>query len=833
MSAIVTAASAVFQALISPFSPNRRNRGNVGDDGEEVVERGGDTVVRRLLTTTTTTITEIHSGQKRKRDDNKSKSKTAAKKSTTHWGGLTREAKATMTADELCRHFQKSLENLTACGNQKCKCLDVLQCRQTCFLVANYLEWFERKPKLDQDCILVDWYKYAAAGGGKKNWYMLPFRGESHTGGNNDSTDANIDFIIGKKVCQLGIQKVMHIGNSRFNYLRTASKTLGVPQPHKSTGKIAHYFIDAEREKHLKEHFERLLQLGEVRATRVIATVVDGEQGHANREDTVDMVYLPTSFGFRPCYRRYMENAGYNVTCRPNGGVVVGGINGKEINRKEFVSFATYCRFWKKNYPQLKVSHPVEDICQYCFVFANRHRYLANHSAMNVCTECDEDGDGVEVVRPLALNDGTILEADCCNENDDDRSNATTIVPVLNPESAATTVAEEREVLLLECAVHVKMARVQRSLYQEKITNAIADAQAGVAHTSRRYTFVVDYGQNMELPVYNTQQPGCTYYYSPLSVYNLGMVNHAHEYEDGTIKEHMYAHVYHEGVGKKGANNVASLIVKTLRRLYLLQDDSVGGELNIIFDNCSGQNKNNTVLKLAMLLKAAGYFTSVNFIFLIVGHTKNAADRLFNSLKHEYRKKNLYTMEDLIRSLDVSNSVTVIPTVPEDFNNYDAFCKDLFRDLTSKVKQNHIFACSEHDRMSLRESNMVEHKISNHKCSKKGRLTSAAELKRQLSDNLTKVECVGINPYKQVEMHFKYGPQVPEDKRKDLLYCEPDSKVMSLVKVERSERSVFRAKLKETKRAGMKERLENIAYFDDNGNEEHCVAVDDEVVEAE
>jgi len=588
---------------------------------------------------------------------------------------------------------------------------------------------------------------------------------------------------------------------------------------------MARYVIDDKRANELKVHFERLLQLGEVRATRVIATFVDGEQGHANREDTVDMAYLPTSFGFRPCYRRYMENAGYSVTCRPNGGVVVEGINGKEINCKEFVGFTTYCRYWKKNYPQLKVSRPAEDICQYCFVFANRHRYLANHSAMNSCTEYDEDGDDIQVVRPSALDDGNI-EADCCDDNDDEDGNTTTIVPV-NPEGAATTVTEEREVLLLECAVHIKMARVQRSLYQEKVTEAIADAKASVVHTSRRYTFVVDYGQNMELPVFNTQQPGCTYYYSPLSVYNLGMVNHAHEYEDGTVKEHMYAHVYHEGVGKKGANNVASLIVKTLRQLNFLRDDSVGGELNIIFDNCSGQNKNNTVLKLAMFLKAAGYFKSVNFIFLVVGHTKNAADRLFNSLKHEYRKKNLYTMEDLITSLDVSDCVTVIPTVPEDFMNYDAFLKDLFRDLACKVKQNHIFACSEDDRMSLRESNMNEHKIGNHKCSKKGRCMSAAELKGHFGANLTNVECVGINPYKQVEMHFKYGTQVPDEYRKNELYHEPDSKVMSLVKVERSERSVFRAKLKETKRAGMKERLESIAYFDDDGNEE-LVAGDDE-----
>jgi len=32
---------------------------------------------------------------------------------------------------------------------------------------------------------------------------------------------------------------------------------------------------------------------------------------------------------------------------------------------------------------------------------------------------------------------------------------------------------------------------------------------------------------------------------------------------------------------------------------------------------------------------AMNYFKEVNFTFLIVGHTKNAADRLFNSLKTE------------------------------------------------------------------------------------------------------------------------------------------------------------------------------------------------------
>ena len=137
-------------------------------------------------------------------------------------------------------------------------------------------------------------------------------------------------------------------------------------------------------------------------------------------------------------------------------------------------------------------------------------------------------------------------------------------------ELAATVAVEAREILLLELVDHIKMARVQRALYQEKVESAVNLAKEGVNHGSRTYTFVVDYEQNTELPIYNSEQPGCTYYFNPLSVYNLGMVNHAHEYEKGLVSEHMYAHIYHEGVGKKGVNNVALLIIKMLQWLNLL-----------------------------------------------------------------------------------------------------------------------------------------------------------------------------------------------------------------------------------------------------------------------
>jgi hypothetical protein len=84
---------------------------------------------------------------------------------------------------------------------------------------------------------------------------------------------------------------------------------------------------------------------------------------------------------------------------------------------------------------------------------------------------------------------------------------------------------------------HIKLARAQRALYQAKVADAVTHATAGKEHLVRRYTFVVDYRQNMELPMYNKEQPGCMYYFSLMSIYNLGVVDHAHVYDDGRVSK--------------------------------------------------------------------------------------------------------------------------------------------------------------------------------------------------------------------------------------------------------------------------------------------------------
>jgi hypothetical protein len=266
--------------------------------------------------------------------------------------------------------------------------------------------------------------------------------------------------------------------------------------------------------------------------------------------------------------------------------------------------------------------------------FANRHRYLANHTMG--CNNDDDDYNGNDNCNGECSNDGH--SNDGKNNDGSYKVSNVGVRPMRNVnlnclEVASTKADKERELILLQAAAHIKMARAQRALYHAKVADAVADATAGKEHWVRGYTFVVDHGQIMELCVYNKEQPGCRYYFSPMSVYNLGVVDHAHVYNDGQVSEHLHCHVYTEGVGKKGANNVALLIMKTLQKLNLLCKDSVGGELNNNFGNCSVQNKSNTVLKLPAWLMAMGYFKEMHFIFLVVGYTKKSTDPLFILLK--------------------------------------------------------------------------------------------------------------------------------------------------------------------------------------------------------
>ena len=77
-------------------------------------------------------------------------------------------------------------------------------------------------------------------------------------------------------------------------------------------------------------------------------------------------------------------------------------------------------------------------------------------------------------------------------------------------------------------------------------------------------------------------------------------------------------------------------------------------------DNCVGQNKNRMVIRTSAMCVEMGCAKQMNLIFLVKGHTKNSCDRNFNLLKTDWRKKDIFAMEDTLKILDQSDYVEVI-----------------------------------------------------------------------------------------------------------------------------------------------------------------------------
>jgi len=201
----------------------------------------------------------------------------------------------------------------------------------------------------------------------------------------------------------------------------------------------------------LKYHLDYLLELGEVRATRVVATLSDdgGVQGHANHDDTIDMVYLPISMGYQNFYKRYMHSLGYKIRCKPDGAkyIVDGIVDGKPSDHG-FVSFLAYYKKWKREYPRLKCSRPAEDICNHCFVFANRHRYLANHSTTETLVTMAAAATTTEATTNNADNGDTTAAATTteATNDDSDTTAATTTMETTNDDGNTTAAATTTEV---------------------------------------------------------------------------------------------------------------------------------------------------------------------------------------------------------------------------------------------------------------------------------------------------------------------------------------------------------------------------------------------------
>jgi hypothetical protein len=155
---------------------------------------------------------------------------------------------------------------------------------------------------------------------------------------------------------------------------------------------------------------------------------------------------------------------------------------------------------------------------------------------------------------------------------------------------------------------------------------------------------------------------------------------------------------------------------------------------------------------------------------------KNAADRLFNTLKTEYRKQNLFTFLELVESSNRSDRVMVHTATPEDFLNCEKLLSTLFWPLMGNIKKNHIFSCNDDgSQMMIRQSNIPEHKQFVLYLQKRGTWDGMThtEIVDFSQSVLMPITWVGKNPYKVIEMYKSYRPNIPLEYHSDELYAKP------------------------------------------------------------
>ena len=474
-------------------------------------------------------------------------------------------------------------------------------------------------------------------------------------------------------VCKNAVARVIGFSRIRWNSIWKCVKT-GVPLPlhgHKGRDGSNRSAKDDANINALKDFFQFVETLASPRATRLVkALSKTGENTCELRDNDDELIELPTYLSKRGLYKKFLSNNGYIYSSDAVGRITTTALTSSQGNDEDEdvtprlptpPSYQTFMRYWKTNHAKLVIPKPREDICGDCFIFANQTKFRINQLQ---ATSDDDD-------------DSSIMSG--FEEEDIDG----------NLQSALAS-----EELILKAASHVKAAQQQREYVNQKVAEAQQDRVAFPSERhERRWCFTADYAQNMYVPNFGGEQPGETYYYSPVNAYCFGVVDNSFN------PSAMTAFVYLEDQGKKGGNNVCSLLWQEFGRNGLLPlfDLDTGivfhnhvpaPEINLVFDNCGGQNKNRMVFRLLFYMVKRKLCRVARAIFLVRGHTKNSCDRMFNLLKKEYRKADVHTPKDLFEVLDNHPDIDV--QKPQGFFDWDAM-ENRFMKVPKDVKKQHVF----------------------------------------------------------------------------------------------------------------------------------------------
>lgn len=567
-------------------------------------------------------------------------------------------------------------------------------------------------------------------------------------------------------VCRTSFMNICALTNKVWTGLMASvdANTI-VPLPHRGIGnkRRTEYSAFGECLEDLKTFFEDVIDdYGEPWATRFVREKV------SLRECNEDDHCLPSSFTKRKLYELFCYHRGYNLKSSKATKIADYPLRDdfddilwtEDSQPLPVCSESSFRRFWKKEFPNLKIRPPSEDICGECLVYRNSFKYTSK--------------------RKNDLQELSDIESECQSVGSSSSSQSNTTNNITFDE--VHDFIKDSEQILKDAGEHVEKARQMR-FFAANCMNEAQQQASNTPQSEKKYVIVMDYSQNLDLPHLGSSQPGDSYYFSPKNVYIFGIVNVSQK------PNKLTAYVYQEEDGNKGGDNVASLLMCYLTN-NIIRRNEIGGCLTIIADNCAGQNKNNSVLRMALWLVEMKHFNKVQIVFYVKGHTKNACDRMFNLLKKKFHKQDVYCFQQLCEILQDNTDVTVVPTNFEFFYSWSNCLNVFYKKFNAgTIMKNHLFFVTRDEPTVMKTMVCAgNYEIQRQELIKNSKGRSEVSRSEEMQNYvLTKLNPPGLKPIKQVELFTKWRQFVIEE-YKDVTCPRPSDEIMNKIRLERSEK---------------------------------------------
>jgi len=179
---------------------------------------------------------------------------------------------------------------------------------------------------------------------------------------------------------------------------------------------------------------------------------------------------------------------------------------------------------------------------------------------------------------------------------------------------------DDRESLKDKMEEHLRNKNLSREQKAELKEHAKSDRQISVACFDLQQVLLTPQSLSSQL-----------YYRRKLSTFNLSV------YDLGT--KDGYCYMWHEGIGKRGANNIASCIWKFIN----FMSERSKKEFHFFTDNCCGQNKNKLIISMYFHAVKTFNVDRICHYYLEKGHTENEGDSMHSTIESAAKSVNIFS----------------------------------------------------------------------------------------------------------------------------------------------------------------------------------------------